>query len=66
MGVTSRIGCDLGGRERGGAASIRWAAAEPSGEGEVLVSFAVSPGFSFDDWRLAEEAGDRAPGENAG
>ncbi|MDQ1130037.1 cupin domain-containing protein [Microbacterium sp. SORGH_AS_0888] len=32
-----------------------WQAAEPVGDGEVLVSCVVSPGFSFDDWRLAEE-----------
>lgn len=31
-----------------------WQAARLHGETEVLVSCVVSPGFSFDDWRLAE------------
>ncbi|MDE0546323.1 cupin domain-containing protein [Microbacterium sp. C7(2022)] len=30
-----------------------WQAARPAGAEEVLVSCVVSPGFSFDDWRLA-------------
>lgn len=31
-----------------------WQAARPVGGEEVVVSCLVSPGFSFDDWRLAE------------
>ncbi|WP_159500982.1 cupin domain-containing protein [Microbacterium sp. 18062] len=31
-----------------------WQAARLAGDDEVLVSCVVSPGFSFDDWRLAE------------
>jgi predicted cupin superfamily sugar epimerase len=31
-----------------------WQAARPASDVEVLVSCVVSPGFSFDDWRLAE------------
>lgn len=31
-----------------------WQAARPAGDAEVVVSCLVSPGFSFDDWRLAE------------
>jgi predicted cupin superfamily sugar epimerase len=31
-----------------------WQAARPQDDREVLVSCVVSPGFSFDDWRLAE------------
>lgn len=31
-----------------------WQAARPAGGAEVVVSCLVSPGFSFDDWRLAE------------
>lgn len=30
-----------------------WQAARPLGDGEVLVSCFVSPGFDFADWRLA-------------
>lgn len=30
-----------------------WQAAAPAGGQDVLVSCVVSPGFSFDDWRLA-------------
>ena len=30
-----------------------WQAARPAGESEVVVSCVVSPGFSFEDWRLA-------------
>lgn len=31
-----------------------WQAARPAGDAEVVVSCLVSPGFSFDDWRLAD------------
>jgi uncharacterized protein len=33
-----------------------WQAARLAGSVEVLVSCIVSPGFSFDDWKLASEA----------
>jgi predicted cupin superfamily sugar epimerase len=33
-----------------------WQAARPASQTEVLVSCVVSPGFSFDDWRLADDA----------
>ncbi|WP_029151079.1 cupin domain-containing protein [Microbacterium indicum] len=32
-----------------------WQAARPRADREVLVSCVVSPGFSFDDWRLARD-----------
>lgn len=32
-----------------------WQSARQAGTEEVLVSCVVSPGFSFDDWRLARE-----------
>lgn len=51
-----RLGPD---REGGDAAQAivpagTWQAARLAGAQEVLVSCIVSPGFSFDDWRLAE------------
>ncbi|QCQ17522.1 cupin domain-containing protein [Microbacterium sp. RG1] len=34
-----------------------WQSARLGGEAEVLVSCVVSPGFSFEDWRLARDLG---------
>lgn len=32
-----------------------WQSAQPLGDGEVLVSCVVSPGFAFADWRVLDE-----------
>jgi predicted cupin superfamily sugar epimerase len=40
-----------------------WQKARPDADDEVLVSCVVSPGFAFDDWRLAaEDIGDTPAG----
>lgn len=49
----------LGPAEAGGAQGIVpggvWQSARVRGDREVLVTCVVSPGFSFDDWRLARD-----------